>query len=214
MYTPQKLYDIYKDSILEEINAYSALLFGVFKKVDLEFTEDHLLVTLEDTVIAHGYEEELHDILDKIFCERCGQNLIIHFAYKEPVESKYRENSQILIDNKIAEITRQNRMRQQQKELLNAEENEQDQSAGKVQLVSEKMGEPRKRLQKVGARRGGFAAKKSSNQMLYMDENLKMNRFQFRKSPVKLEKLPYVVRLSVLIRERYETNARFDVCDH
>ena len=35
LYTPQKLYDIYKDSILEEINAYSALLFGVFKKGDL-----------------------------------------------------------------------------------------------------------------------------------------------------------------------------------
>ena len=164
LYTPQKLYDIYKDSILEEINAYSALLFGVFKKGDLEFTEDHLLVTLEDTVIAHGYEEELHDILDKIFCERCGQNLIIHFAYKEPVESKYRENSQILIDNQIAEITRQNRMRQQQKELLNAEENEQDQSAGKSAAgIGKDGGADKKGFQKVGARRGGFAAKRSSN---------------------------------------------------
>ena len=131
---------------------------------DLEFTEDHLLVTLEDTVIAHGYEEELHDILDKIFCERCGQNLIIHFAYKEPVESKYRENSQILIDNQIAEITRQNRMRQQQKELLNAEENEQDQSAGKSAAgIGKDGGAEKKGFQKVGARRGGFAAKKSNN---------------------------------------------------
>ena len=76
LYTPSKLYDVYKDSILEELHAYSALLFGVFKKADLDFDqEDHLLVTLEDTVIAHGYENELHDILDKIFCQRCQKIL-------------------------------------------------------------------------------------------------------------------------------------------
>ena len=164
LYTPEKLYDIYKDSILEEINAYSALLFGVFKKADFTFSEDHLLVTLEDTVIAHGYEQELHDILDKIFCQRCGQKLIIDFSYKEPVASKYRENSQILIDNQIAEITRQNRMRQQQKELLNAEEGEQDTGSEKPASPAGKdVGNEKKSFGKGGGRRGGFAAKKSNN---------------------------------------------------
>ena len=164
LYTPEKLYDIYKDSILEEINAYSALLFGVFKKADFTFSEDHLLVTLEDTVIAHGYEQELHDILDKIFCQRCGQKLIIDFSYKEPVASKYRENSQILIDNQIAEITRQNRMRQQQKELLNAEEGEQDTGSEKpAKPAGKDGGNEKKSFGKGGGRRGGFAAKKSNN---------------------------------------------------
>ena len=164
LYTPEKLYDIYKDSILEEINAYSALLFGVFKKADFTFSEDHLLVTLEDTVIAHGYEQELHDILDKIFCQRCGQKLIIDFSYKEPVASKYRENSQILIDNQIAEITRQNRMRQQQKELLNAEEGEQDTGSEKpAKPAGKDVGNEKKSFGKGGGRRGGFAAKKSNN---------------------------------------------------
>ena len=164
LYTPEKLYDIYKDSILEEINAYSALLFGVFKKADFTFSEDHLLVTLEDTVIAHGYEQELHDILDKIFCQRCGQKLIIDFSYKEPVASKYRENSQILIDNQIAEITRQNRMRQQQKELLNAEEGEQDTGSEKpAKPAGKAVGNEKKSFGKGGGRRGGFAAKKSNN---------------------------------------------------
>ena len=80
----------------------------------------------------------------------------------------------------------------------------------KVQLASEKMGEPRKKAsKKLVPDVVALQRKNPAIQMLYMDENLKMNRFQFRKSPVKLEKLPYVGRLSVLTRERYETNARF-----
>ena len=80
----------------------------------------------------------------------------------------------------------------------------------KVQLVSEKMGEPTKRAsKKLVPDVVALQRKNPAIQMLYMDENLKMNRFQFRKSLVKLEKLPYVVRLSVLTRERYEMNARF-----
>lgn len=87
LYTPEKLYDIYKDSILEEINAYSALLFGVFKKADFTFSEDHLLVTLEDTVIAHGYEQELHDILDKIFVSAAGRNSSLIFPIKNRLQA-------------------------------------------------------------------------------------------------------------------------------
>ncbi len=119
LYTPEKLYEAYKDSILEEIDAFSSLLFGIFKKATFDFsTEGHLTVTLEDTVISREYEETLHEILDKIFCERCNQKLVIHFAYREAKESKYRANSQLQIEDRIKEITRQNLIRQNQKELL------------------------------------------------------------------------------------------------
>ena len=93
-YNPKNLYEAYKDSIYEEIDHFSALLFGVFKKAQMEFDrEDHLQITLEDTVIARERENDLHDILDKIFCERCGQRLIIDFSYRKPDRKSTRQNS-------------------------------------------------------------------------------------------------------------------------
>ena len=105
LFTPKVLYDSYKDSILEELEAYSAILYSLFSRATLDFDEaEHLLVSLEDTIVAHEREQELHDILDRIFCERCGQRLIIDFAYKKTAESRYRKESDITIQNKVGDI--------------------------------------------------------------------------------------------------------------
>ncbi len=104
-YTPENLLNSYNDSILEELETNSALLFNIYKKADVEITEDsHLKITLEDTVIAHEKERELTDILSNIFSFRCHQNIIIDVAYKKPVKSKYLENSILEIENRIASI--------------------------------------------------------------------------------------------------------------
>ncbi len=104
-YTPSNLIQTYNDSILEELDEKSALLFNIYKKADREITEDgHLKITIEDTLIAHEKEQELHEMLHNIFCNRCRQNLKIDFEYKEPVKSKYLENAILEIENKIAAI--------------------------------------------------------------------------------------------------------------
>ena len=59
-YTPSNLISSYNDSILEELEDRSALLFNIYKKADLDVTEDgHLKVTIEDTVIGREKEHEL-----------------------------------------------------------------------------------------------------------------------------------------------------------
>lgn len=122
LYTPQKLYEAYQDSILEEIDAYSSLLMGVYKKADFDFSKEGCMqVVLEDTVVARAYEETLHDILQKIFCDRCHQQVMITFSYKQPKESKYRANSQLQIEDRVAEITRQNLRMQYQKQQVTQE---------------------------------------------------------------------------------------------
>lgn len=131
LYTPQKLYEAYQDSILEEIDAYSSLLMGIYKKADFDFSkEGYMRVILEDTVVAREYEDTLHEILQKIFCERCRQQVMITFSYKQPKESKYRANSQLLIEDRVAEITRQNLIMQSQKE--QAIQNESEETADVV----------------------------------------------------------------------------------
>ena len=107
-YTPENLLSSYNDSILEELEDRSALLFNIYKKADLDFTEEgHLKVTIEDTIIAREKEQELFDILNSIFCRRCHQSIKIDFDYKEPVKSKYLENAIQEIENRIAAINSQ-----------------------------------------------------------------------------------------------------------
>ena len=104
-YTPSNLLSSYNDSILEELEDRSALLFNIYKKADLDFTVDgNLKVTIEDTVIAREKEQELFDVLHSIICRRCHQNIKIDFDYKEPVKSKYLENAILEVENKIAAI--------------------------------------------------------------------------------------------------------------
>ena len=104
-FSPEIVYDSYKDSIYEEMEQYSAVLFSLFSHATLDFDEaEHLLVSLEDTIVAHEREQELHEILDKIFCDRCGQKLRIDFAYKEREESRFIKETDVRIQNAIRQI--------------------------------------------------------------------------------------------------------------
>ena len=89
-YNPEKIYEMYRDSMLEEIYKNSSLLYGVLKRADFDFTEENRIkVTVESTVVAKEKGDELHDYLDKVFCERCGQKVIINIDYKEAKKSDY-----------------------------------------------------------------------------------------------------------------------------
>ena len=104
-YTTENLLSLYNDSILEELERQSALLFNIYKKADLDYTtEGHLKVTIEDSVVGREKEHELKDKLYSILCNRCHQDIVIDFDYKEPVKSKYLENAILEVENKIAAL--------------------------------------------------------------------------------------------------------------
>jgi len=90
-YTPEKLLESYKDSILTELRSYNAIEYSLFKKADTEFTEESVLqLTLEDSVVAREKAEELKRILEKIFVERCGFQVEARVHFKERGEDKKR----------------------------------------------------------------------------------------------------------------------------
>ena len=104
-YTPKSLIEVYKDSILDELNAYSVLEYNLLRTADMEFPEeDRLMLTMDETIIAKTRTDEIIEFLEKVICERCGMNLKIFPQYRKPQESKYRKNSEEQIRQEVAGI--------------------------------------------------------------------------------------------------------------
>ena len=105
LYTPEKLMDVYKDSMLEELNEYSVLEYNLLRTAKMDFdAPNHMILTLENTIIAQTRKEEILEFLEKVICERCGLNLVIQTEFEEPKESKYRKNSEKQIQLEVESI--------------------------------------------------------------------------------------------------------------
>ncbi|MCI7107949.1 MAG: PolC-type DNA polymerase III [Agathobacter sp.] len=110
-YTPQSLMEVYKDSILEELNAYSVLEYNLLRTAEMEFDQPHhMILTLDETIIAKTRTDEIVEFLEKVVCERCGMDLIIHPQYRKPQKSKYRRNSEKQMEQEVAEIAARTRL--------------------------------------------------------------------------------------------------------
>ncbi|MDY3796801.1 MAG: PolC-type DNA polymerase III N-terminal domain-containing protein, partial [Agathobacter sp.] len=104
-YTPESLFDIYFDSILKELENYSILEYNLLRTATIEFDKiNHMILTVDNTIIAKTRTDEIVEFLEKIVCERCGMDLIIQVEYREPKESKYRKNSVKQIEQEVQNI--------------------------------------------------------------------------------------------------------------
>ena len=103
-YNPQKLMELYRDSILMEIKECDHILYTIFRQADIQFPEEAVMeIVLEDSVIAKSKEDELIGILDKVLNERCGFQVKFQTAYKEAKASKYKEEDALRI-RRIVEV--------------------------------------------------------------------------------------------------------------
>ena len=103
-YNPQKLMELYRDSILMEIKECDHILYTIFRQADIQFPEEAVMeIILEDSVIAKSKEDELIGILDKVLNERCGFQVKFQTAYKEAQASKYKEEDALRI-RRIVEV--------------------------------------------------------------------------------------------------------------
>ncbi len=110
-YTPEKLMDVYKDCILEEMRAYGHVEYNMFKTADISYPAvNSMILMLEDTVIAKSKEEDMIHILEKILVERCGFSLAIRVQYKEAVEGKFAKEDEMRLAMEVAQITQRVKM--------------------------------------------------------------------------------------------------------
>ena len=104
-YDPEKLMDAYRESILLELREASPVEYSLFKRADIVFSQDKLLLTLEDTVFGREKGGELARILEKIYNERCAIPVQVELAYKEKAAGKNREEDERRLEIQVAEIS-------------------------------------------------------------------------------------------------------------
>ena len=104
-YNPEKLLEVYRDSILLELQEYSHLMYSMFKNAQVLFPEEgRMNLCIEDTVLARTKSEELTRILEKIFFERCGLPVNVFVEYREARTGRFKEEDDIFIARRVAEI--------------------------------------------------------------------------------------------------------------
>ena len=114
-YNPEKLMDIYKESILEEFREYSHIQYNALKTARIEYPADNeMLITMEDTVLNRSMEGEILQILEKILVERCGFSVKLHAAYVEKETGRFKEEEEAKIRMKVDAIYSRTRGRKEE----------------------------------------------------------------------------------------------------
>ena len=149
-YTPETLMEEYRDSILEELKSYSVLEYNLLRTADMDFDREHLLLTLDDTIIAQTRTDEIVEFLEKVVCIRCGLDLKIETKFRPPKESKFRKNSEKQMEQEIQTIVLRTRLSK------DGEENV-------VVNPEEKQEQPQDVVVKIDKNNGDYSAKNRAN---------------------------------------------------
>lgn len=103
-YTPENLYHTYKESILLELKNYSPVMYSMFKKARASFKEDNMTLEVEGLVPFKEKAAEFTELLEKIFCERCGVFVRISMDYTAVSENSHRKEDDIKMQRQVAAI--------------------------------------------------------------------------------------------------------------
>ena len=108
-YTPEKLLNVYKESLLLELKNYSIIEYTMFRKAQITFSQqDVMLLTVEDTMVNRDRTGELKRVIEKVFAERCGLPVEVHFAFVEPQGNDRRRKMELKLEREAQAVYWQN----------------------------------------------------------------------------------------------------------
>ena len=214
-YNAKTLMDVYRESILDELYAYSILEYNLLRTAEMVFeTPSKLHLIIDETIIAKTRGHEIIEFLEKIVCERCGLDLAITVEYREPQESKYRKNATEQIRQEVKAIVartsigkdKEDNDKQEDGLLLAPKEPKEKKEQAKESANASKSAQkaPEKKFEKKGEFRKRYepGSKKSDNpDVLYGRD--------FDDDPIAIEKIDgpmgeVVIRGKVLSLEKRE----------
>ena len=121
LYTPKTLWDVYHESIYEELNRISSLSYSLLMKSEVTFlSEEEMMIVLPDSPIAQRKESEIKGFLQGVFLERCNLPVKLNFSYEMVDEDTYRAEQEHKIELRLEEMSQ----RLAKKENSNADDDE------------------------------------------------------------------------------------------
>ena len=160
-YTPENFLEVYRPSILLELKNHSVFLNHLFSTAEITFPETNKMhLVLVDSVVAKEREEELVHILEKIFCERCGFDLIVETEMRKPEgESRAMRNSELRIREEVRHVLAHTHYGEMLGEKEQNRMEEQEEAAGEQPkaAAAAKGGEAKKEKAADGGRGKGFS---------------------------------------------------------
>lgn len=100
-YTPENLFNAYKETIYDELREKNILQYRLLKNNTVSFTEDTVSFSVEDNDINRHLGDELIRYLTGVFIDRCGIQCRIVCSYVEPevVDTPYVEEFALPSEN-------------------------------------------------------------------------------------------------------------------
>ncbi|WP_425516060.1 PolC-type DNA polymerase III [Anaerolentibacter hominis] len=106
-YTPEKLFQIYLDSLLAELSDTSYVEYSILKESDWEFNGNIVTFTLGDNFLNRTYEKHLQEFLGQVFDQRFGIPVDIRFIFEKRQEPEEEEENIVRIPRKEKPVQKQ-----------------------------------------------------------------------------------------------------------
>ena len=90
-YTPEKLMEIYKDSLLEEIKEKSILEYNILKHSEIDYSDNVFCFNVEDNFLYKNVLQDFSNYLTKVFKNRFNFDINIKYKFYKPKESSNKE---------------------------------------------------------------------------------------------------------------------------
>ncbi len=172
-YTPESLWEEYRESILEELKKRSIVMYNMMRKSKMEFKEgEKVSLTLEDTGLNKTKVNDLIAYLEGVFTDRCGLDLDLEISYVKPKMSKYRKQLEEQEKQEIKKIMEDNKEQKAKHRAEREEEKKQkkEQEAKTAPVAEEKREEkkPEKKPEKKNNyQRRDYRGKSDNPDVLY-----------------------------------------------
>ncbi len=87
-YTPENLFSVYKDSILEEVRERSILEYNIFELSEIRFEDNNMIFRCEDNFLVKKMSGDIITYITTLYQERFHIDIGVHFEYYEPVKEE------------------------------------------------------------------------------------------------------------------------------
>ena len=178
-YTLENLMQVYRDSMLMEIQKYSHVLYSMLKQAKIAYPGPGCMaLEVGDTVLYRDMQGELIRILEKIIVERCGISASLSLEFVEKENNRHREEDELMIRRKVEEISRKAAEASAQRS-EGAGENTQEAVKADSKEADKKTGEKKENAAKSDAGKGKST---NANDKISKDNKGKDGKADYRRS--------------------------------